>query len=121
MTQLELNEIVENALNDARISGCIASNFREDLAAAERHRDGEELSIRWHDRGDGRRCTIFAGEVQPYPLAQVDLGENASLRIRDVRALSRDRLAGGRIPMSQPMRARVGKCPHDVTDRLAHC
>ncbi len=81
MTQLELNEIVEHALNDARISGCIASNFREDLAAAERHRDGEKLSIRWHDRGDGRRCTIFAGEVQPYPLAQVDLGENASLRI----------------------------------------
>ncbi len=80
MTQLDLNEIVDLAMKDPRISGCIVSNLHGDQSA-ERHRGQETLSLSWYDRGDCRRCTIVAEERSAKMVAQVDLGENATLRV----------------------------------------
>ena len=81
MTQRELCEIVDKKMSDPSISGCIVSNFRGDLATEQRHRDGKKLRIAWHERGDFQRCVVLADEGLARPLAQMDLGENATVRI----------------------------------------
>ena len=81
MTQLELNEIVDQKMRDPQISGCIVSNVRGDRTTEQRHRDQSKLGIAWHDCGDFLRCTIMANDDLRRPVAQVDLQENATVRI----------------------------------------
>ncbi len=81
MTQTELSEIVDAAMSNPRVSACIAGNFREDRATAEGHREGGRLTITWQDRGDCRRCTIVSEESAEMPVARIDLGEDATVRL----------------------------------------
>ncbi len=81
MTQVELSEIVDSTMSNPRVSACIVSNFRENRATAEGHREGGKLSIDWQDRGDYRRCTIICEEVSAAPVARIDLGEDATVRL----------------------------------------
>ncbi len=80
MTPLELHEIVDQRMNDPRIFGCIVSNLRSSQAAEQRHHGDGKLKIEWRDCGDFWQCTI-ADDGQAKPLANVDLHENATVRI----------------------------------------
>jgi hypothetical protein len=79
MTSLELAEIVEQRMDDPAVVGRLACNLRRNEPMEQCHRDERKLSISWQDSGDFWRCTIIAEGAQR--VAQVDLHENATVRI----------------------------------------
>lgn len=80
MTPLELHQIVEQRMDDPRVLGRIACNLRQSDSAVQRHHDGRQFAVSWHDAGDCWRCTLLDSESGAQ-LAQVDLHENQTVRI----------------------------------------
>lgn len=85
MTAVELGEIVNQRKQDPNVIGRLACNLRSSHPLAQRHEDDRSLNVTWRESGDSWRCTIsFEGE-QGRSLAQLDIHENATIRV-DVHA-----------------------------------
>lgn len=81
MTSSELSEIVDQRMADPAVLGRLACNLRNNDLVAQRHHDNKQLRIAWLDSGDYWRCTISADEDARGRLAQIDLHENATVRM----------------------------------------
>ena len=81
MTSLELAEIVDQRMADPTVIGRLACNLRNNDLVVQRHHDDKRLSIDWSDSGDFWRCTISSDESASHRLAQIDLHENATVRM----------------------------------------
>lgn len=80
MTALELNEIVDQRMTDPSVLGRLACNLRSNDLFEQRHHDNKQLSAAWRDCGDFWRFTVTE-EKASRPLAQVDVHENATIRV----------------------------------------
>lgn len=80
MTSLELTEIVDQRMTDPSVIGRLACNLRSNDEVQQRHHDNRQLNANWQDCGDYWRC-IVSDAKGPRPLAQVDLHENATVRV----------------------------------------
>jgi len=81
VTSLELKEIVEERLSDPIVLGRLACNLHRSDLVEQRHHDGRRFSVAWHDSGDFWRCTIASDENAAHRLVQVDIHENATVRV----------------------------------------
>jgi hypothetical protein len=81
MTSLELTEIVDQRMADPAVLGRLACNLRSSDLIEQRHHDNRNLSLVWHDKGDSWRCTIYSSEKRERLIAQVDIHENATVRV----------------------------------------
>jgi len=81
MTSLELTEIVDQRMGDPTVLGRLACNLRSSDLMEQRHNDNRKLSLVWHDKGDSWRCTIYSSEERERLIAQVDIHENATVRV----------------------------------------
>lgn len=81
MTALELSEIVDQRMADPRVLGRLACNLRNNDPVQQRHHDGRNFSLVWRDSGDSWRCTVYASDQKDLCVAQVDIHENATVRI----------------------------------------
>ena len=81
MTSLELTEIVDQRMADPAVLGRLACNLRSGDLIEQRHHDDRKLSLVWNDQGDSWRCTIYSSEKRERLIAQVDIHENATVRV----------------------------------------
>lgn len=82
MTSLELSAIVDQRMTDPAVLGRLACNLRSNGVIEQRHRDNRHFNVVWQESGDFWRCIISSDEKKAsQPLAQVDLHENATVRI----------------------------------------
>jgi hypothetical protein len=81
MTQQELAEIVEQRMDDPFILGRLVCNLRSNEPVEQRHRDNRKLEIFWRDTGEFWRCTVFLDEKTDLCLAQIDLHNDATVRV----------------------------------------
>ena len=80
MTADELKEVVEQRMSDPAVLGRVVCNLRSAEPVEQRHHDGRAFSVVWQDDGDYWRCVIEEpGATRP--LIQMDLHENATVRI----------------------------------------
>lgn len=80
MTSVELNEIVEQRMGDPTVLGRIVCNLRQSDTLVQRHHDENRFCVAWQDAGDYWRCTVVE-QATGRRLTQVDIHENATLRI----------------------------------------
>jgi len=80
MTDIELNEIVDQRLSDPSVAGRLVSNLRSEEGIQQRHHDHRTFAVRWQDCGDFWRCTITDADSPAQRLAQIDLHENSTVR-----------------------------------------
>jgi hypothetical protein len=81
MTSLELSAIVDQRMTDPAVLGRLACNLHRDDLLEQRHNDNRHFTVVWQDSGDFWRCIISSDDKTSPPLAQVDLHENATVRI----------------------------------------
>jgi hypothetical protein len=81
MTSLELTEIVNQRMTDPAVLGRLACNLRSSDLIEQRHHDSSQLSLVWQDEGDSWRCSIYSSEKKDRLTAQVDIHENATVRV----------------------------------------
>lgn len=81
MTAVELAEIVDQRKEDPNVLGRLACNLHSSNPVAQRHEDGRSLLVTWRESGDSWRCTISYEGDAGRPLAQVDIHENATVRL----------------------------------------
>lgn len=81
MTSLELKEILEHRLGDPTVLGRLACNLHRSDLVEQRHHDGRSFSVDWHDYGDFWRCIISSEDSAHRHLVQVDIHENATIRV----------------------------------------
>jgi len=81
MTSFELTEIVDQRMADPTVLGRLACNLRSSEPVEQRHHDDRKLSLAWQDFGDYWRCIVYSSERQERRLAQVDIHENATVRV----------------------------------------
>ena len=81
MTPLELIEVVDQRMSDPAVLGRLACNLHRSDLVEQRHNDGRRFSVAWHDSGDFWRCTIASDENAAHRLVQVDIHENATVRV----------------------------------------
>ncbi len=67
-------------MTDPSVLGRLACNLRSNDLVEQRHHDNKQLSTDWRDCGDFWRCTVSEAKAVR-PMAQVDLHENATVRI----------------------------------------
>lgn len=80
MTSSELQEVVEQRMTDPVVLGRVACNLRSN-AVEQRHHDGRTLNVAWQETGDGWRCTVGTEGSEARRVAQIDIGENATVRV----------------------------------------
>jgi len=80
MTTAELKEIVDQRMMDPTVAGRVACNLRRQDQVEQRHHDDRRFNVSWQDDGDYWRCTLV-DQGTGKSLAQVDLHENATVRI----------------------------------------
>jgi hypothetical protein len=78
---LELIEVVDQRMSDPAVLGRLACNLHRSDLVEQRHHDGRRFSVAWHDSGDFWRCTIASDENAAHRLVQVDIHENATVRV----------------------------------------
>ena len=81
MTAAELSEIVDQRKEDPNVLGRVACNLRSSNPVAQRHEDDHCLKVAWRESGDSWRCTISSDGDSGKTLAQVDIHENATVRV----------------------------------------
>ncbi len=81
MTSLELTEIVDQRMTDPAVLGRLACNLRSSDLIEQRHHDNSKLGLVWNDHGDSWRCTIYSSEKRERLIAQVEIHENATVRV----------------------------------------
>jgi hypothetical protein len=81
MTPLELSAIVDQRMTDPAVLGRLACNLHSNDVLEQRHNDNRHFTVAWQDSGDFWRCIISSDDRTAPPLAQVDLHENATVRI----------------------------------------
>ena len=81
MTAVELGEIVDQRKEDPNVLGRLACNLRSSNPVAQRHEDDRSLKVTWRELGDSWRCTISFDEDSGRSLAQLDIHENATIRV----------------------------------------
>lgn len=81
MTSLELSEIVEERMADPRVLGRIACNLKSSEPVQQRHHDDRTLKLEWEDSGDSWRCIVTSTDGTNRRIAQVDIHENATVRV----------------------------------------
>jgi hypothetical protein len=59
----------------------LACTLRSNDLVEQRHHDDRKLNISWQNSGDFWLCTIFSDEKTTTRLAQVDIHENATVRV----------------------------------------
>jgi len=68
-------------MSDTAVIGRLACNLRNNDLVVQRHHDDRNLQVAWSDSGDFWRCTISSDQQAAHPLAQIDLHENATVRV----------------------------------------
>jgi hypothetical protein len=81
MTSLELSAIVDQRMTDPAVLGRLACNLHSNDVLEQRHNDNRHFTVAWQDSGDFWRCIISSDDTTSPPLAQVDIHENATVRI----------------------------------------
>ena len=81
MASLQLTEIVDERMNDPAVLGRLACGLRSNDLVKQRHHDDLTLGLQWQNSGDFWRCIITPEKGATGRLAQVDLHENATIRI----------------------------------------
>ena len=80
MTAQELSEIVDQRMADPTVLGRIACNLCVSDPLLQRHHDGKQYLVWWHDHGDFWRCTILPSDDPTHRLAQIDIHDNGTVR-----------------------------------------
>ncbi len=81
MTSLELTEIVDQRMADPTVLGRLACNLRSNSLVEQRHHDDRTLRLDWQDVGEAWRCIVYSDDQPERRLAQVDIHENATVRV----------------------------------------
>lgn len=81
MTSEELSQIVEQRMADPRVLGRLACNLRSEDEVRQRHHDGSRLKLTWNETGGAWRCHISIDSPEEARLAQVDVHENATVKV----------------------------------------
>jgi hypothetical protein len=81
MTAQELIEVVDQRMTDPMVLGRLACNLHRSDPVEQRHHDGRRFRVAWHDSGDYWRCTVTSDEDATNRLIQVDIHENATVRV----------------------------------------
>jgi hypothetical protein len=81
MTSLDLTEIVEHRMSDPNVLGRVICLLHHNQPVEQRHHDDFAFTVDWHDFGDFWRCTIASNATPAQTLAQIDLQENATVRV----------------------------------------
>jgi hypothetical protein len=81
VTAQELIEVVDQRMTDPTVLGRLACNLHRNDLVEQRHHDGRRFSVSWHDSGDFWRCVISSEDSGTHRLAQVDIHENATVRV----------------------------------------
>ncbi len=81
MTQQQLIEVVDQRMTDPTVLGRLACTLHRNDLVEQRHHDGRTFSVDWHHYGDFWRCTISSDDSAHRHLVQVDIHENATVRV----------------------------------------
>lgn len=81
MTAVQLGEIVDQRKEDPNVLGRLACNLRSAHPVAQRHEDDRSLHVTWRESGDSWRCIIAFDGDPSRSLAQIDIHENATVRV----------------------------------------
>jgi hypothetical protein len=81
MTSPELIEVVDQRMSDPSVLGRLACNLHRGEPVEQRHHDGRSFRVAWHDSGDFWRCVISSEDGAAQRLAQIDIHENATVRV----------------------------------------
>ena len=81
MTAQELIEVVDQRMSDPAVLGRLACNLHRADIVEQRHHDDRLFTVAWHDSGDFWRCIISSKDSAHRHLVQVDIHENATIRV----------------------------------------
>ena len=81
MNTEELKEVVNQQLDDPFVLGRIACNLRSNDGVEQRHHDKRDFDVFWRRSDAFWRCTFFLDQDTELCLAQIDIHDDATVRV----------------------------------------
>lgn len=81
MTDLTLQEIIEQGLQSDGILACLACHLMDDDSVVQSHRDDLHLKVYWRQRQNHWRRTIFPDVAMDICFAQIDIHDDGTVRV----------------------------------------
>src|SRR5262249_26866114 len=80
LSTAKASEIIEEAMENPSVMGCLASSLRSAAVMEQQHRDKLNLDVFWRETVGGWRCTVLREPGGELCLAQIDL-QSRSVRV----------------------------------------
>lgn len=80
-SELPLDQIVDQHLDDPHVLGRLATYVGDDGRVAQKHKDGRELLVMWNQKPGHLRCTVFLDKTTDLCLVQVNVHDDGEVGV----------------------------------------